>query len=64
MDFVDPAWAQKSDRPHDCPLSPDGVVQARETGRRLGGEDISHLFASPFLRAAETAHHQFWSDLS
>jgi len=52
MDFVDPSWKGK-----DAPLSPDGVVQARETGRRLRREGIRHVFASPFLRTVETAFH-------
>ena len=52
IDFVDPAW--RGDDPH---LSADGVVQARETGARLVGEAIQHIFASPFLRTVETAHH-------
>jgi broad specificity phosphatase PhoE len=33
------------------------VRQARETGQRLRGEGIRHIFSSPFLRAVETAHH-------
>ncbi len=52
IDFVDPSW--RGDDPH---LSADGVVQAKETGTRLIGEGIRHIFASPFLRTVETAHH-------
>jgi broad specificity phosphatase PhoE len=52
MDFVDPSWESC-----DPPLSPDGVVQAKETGIRLRNEGIRHIFASPFLRTVETAHH-------
>jgi broad specificity phosphatase PhoE len=52
IDFVDPTW-QGTD-PH---LSPDGVEQARETGERLRSESIRRIFASPFLRTVETAHH-------
>jgi broad specificity phosphatase PhoE len=33
------------------------VWQARETGERLRGAGIRHIFSSPFLRAVETAHH-------
>jgi broad specificity phosphatase PhoE len=51
IDFLDPSW-----KGHDPHLSPDGVVQARETGVRLRDEGIQHIFASPFLRAVETAH--------
>ena len=52
IDFVDPSW--KGNDPH---LSPDGVLQAKETGLRLRNEGIQHIFASPFLRTAETAHY-------
>jgi broad specificity phosphatase PhoE len=52
IDFVDPSW--RGDDPH---LSEDGIIQAQQTGLRLKGEGIQHIFASPFLRAVETAHH-------
>ena len=52
IDFVDKGW--KGVDPH---LAADGIVQARETGARLRGEPIRHIFASPFYRAVETAHH-------
>jgi broad specificity phosphatase PhoE len=55
LDVHDPAWLKTTDRPHDTPLSPDGLVQADEVGRRLARENIAHLFASPFLRAMQTA---------
>jgi broad specificity phosphatase PhoE len=55
LDFDDPTWFASAPRPHDPPLSPAGVVQARELGRRLQREPIAHLFASPFLRTVETA---------
>jgi broad specificity phosphatase PhoE len=54
-DFADPQWRQAAARPHDPPLSPDGLVQADELGRRLLGEGIAHVFTSPFLRAIQTA---------
>ncbi len=54
-DFVDPEWLKTAERPHDGPLSADGEVQARETGERLARERIDHVFASPFIRAAQTA---------
>lgn len=55
IDFVDPTWHERiGGDPH---LSEDGVVQARETGSRLVGEGIRRIFASPFLRTAETAHY-------
>jgi len=56
-DFVNPAWHRGAQRPHDPELSPDGVEQARELGRRLRGAGIRHIFASPFLRTVETASY-------
>jgi broad specificity phosphatase PhoE len=55
IDQVDPTWRRRNG--HDPHLAPAGVRQARETGERLRGEGIEHIFASPFLRAVETAHH-------
>ncbi len=52
IDFVDKTW-----RGADPPLSADGIVQAIETGARLRGEGIRHIFSSPFYRAVETAHY-------
>jgi len=52
IDFVDRNW--KGSDPH---LSVDGVEQAKQTGERLRGEGICHIFASPFLRTVETAHY-------
>lgn len=58
IDTVDPSWRSKNPHiEHNPHLSEDGIVQARETGVRLGGEGIQHLFASPFLRTVETAHY-------
>jgi broad specificity phosphatase PhoE len=55
IDQVDPTWRRRNGRdPH---LAEEGVRQARETGERLRGERIEHIFSSPFLRAVETAHH-------
>ena len=55
LDVHDPNWLKTTDRPHDTPLSPDGLIQAEEVGRRLASENIRHLYASPFLRAMQTA---------
>ena len=52
IDFVDPSW--KGDDPH---LSAEGIIQAQETGLRLQGKGIQHIFTSPFFRTIETAHH-------
>ncbi|WP_017324259.1 histidine phosphatase family protein [Synechococcus sp. PCC 7336] len=57
QDFADPDWHKTALRPHDPALSADGVVQAKELGQRLVGEGIDYIFASPFLRTIETAHH-------
>jgi broad specificity phosphatase PhoE len=54
-DFVEPEWVASAARPHDAPLSADGVVQAQDVGKRLAGEGLAHIFCSPFLRAVETA---------
>lgn len=55
MDFEQPEWVRASPRPHDAPLAQRGRLQAQETGDRLAAESIDHVFASPFLRAIETA---------
>jgi len=55
IDLVDPTWRRRNG--HDPHLSEEGVRQARETGERLRGEGIRHIYSSPFLRAVETAHH-------
>jgi broad specificity phosphatase PhoE len=55
LDFSNPEWLDTAERPHDCPLSPNGEQQARDTGARLRREPVAHLFSSPFIRAAQTA---------
>ena len=52
-----PTWRATAERPHDPPLSADGIIQAQETGARLARERIDHIFVSPFLRTVETAWH-------
>ncbi|MBI4489268.1 MAG: histidine phosphatase family protein, partial [Deltaproteobacteria bacterium] len=52
IDFVDPSW--KGDDPH---LSADGIIQAQETGLRLLGDCIQHIFTWHFMRTIDTAHH-------
>jgi broad specificity phosphatase PhoE len=56
LDFVNPDWFLTATRRYDPPLSDDGVVQARQLGQRLLGQDITHIFVSPFLRTIQTAH--------
>lgn len=55
LDTADPGWLLTAKRRHDTPLSSLGHVQAREVAARLAQEQVDHLFASPFLRALETA---------
>lgn len=56
LDFVNPDWFLTAERPYDPPLSDDGIGQARQLAKRLVGEAIAHIFASPFLRTVQTAH--------
>lgn len=56
LDFVNPEWFNTAERPYDPPLSEDGFIQARQLGQRLIGEEIMHIFASPFLRTVQTAN--------
>lgn len=55
QDFVDPAWHQTADRPHDPPLSEEGLIQVRQLAKRMQPEGISAIFSSPFLRCIQTA---------
>lgn len=57
QDFADPNWASSANRPHDPGLAPDGVTQARQLGDRMADASIDRVFASPFLRTIQTAHH-------
>jgi broad specificity phosphatase PhoE len=56
LDFVNPEWFNTAERRYDPPLSPDGEEQAKLLAKRLKGEGIGHIFASPFLRTVQTAH--------
>jgi broad specificity phosphatase PhoE len=56
LDFVNPDWFLTAERRYDPPLSDDGMVQAQLLARRLKGEKIAHIFASPFLRTVQTAN--------
>lgn len=55
LDFEDPNWHRTATCPYDPPLSEEGELQARETGRRLVAEGIDHIWSSPFLRCVQTA---------
>jgi broad specificity phosphatase PhoE len=56
VDFVDPDWVNRTDRPYDPPLSEDGEEQARQLAERLTDEGIGRVVSSPFLRTLQTAH--------
>ena len=56
LDFVNPEWFNTAEHPYDPPLSEDGLMQARQLGKRLKSENIVHIFTSPFLRTIQTAH--------
>ncbi|HHP7231014.1 MAG TPA: histidine phosphatase family protein [Xenococcaceae cyanobacterium] len=56
FDFVYPEWFNTAVRRYDPPLAEDGWLQAQQLGKRLKSENITHIFASPFLRAIQTAH--------
>ncbi|ACK64366.1 Phosphoglycerate mutase [Rippkaea orientalis PCC 8801] len=56
LDFVNPDWFNTAKRRYDPPLSDDGMIQAQQLGQRLKAENISHIFASPFLRTIQTAN--------
>ncbi len=55
LDFVNPNWFNTAKRRYDPPLSEDGFIQAKQLGKHLKKENISHIFASPFLRTIQTA---------
>jgi len=55
LDFEDPSWRERAPRPHDPPLSGAGEREARALAQRLAVERVDALFASPFLRCAQTA---------
>ena len=56
LDFVNPDWFLTAERRYDPPLSDDGMVQAQQLAKRLKKENITHIFASPFLRTVQTAN--------
>ena len=55
VDNIDPAWKATAERPFDPELAPQGVAEAWKLARRLEGERIDFVYASPFLRAVQTA---------
>jgi broad specificity phosphatase PhoE len=57
QDSVDPNWEANADRVHDPPLTDLGRWAAWRVGRRFveSGTTVDAVYASPFLRAVETA---------
>lgn len=57
LDSEDKNWKARSPRPHDSPLSARGHMQAQELAKYISasGVVIDHIFASPLIRAIETA---------
>jgi len=57
QDSVDPEWDTVADRRHDPPLTELGRWAAWRVGRRFAatGVGVDAVYASPFLRAVETA---------
>lgn len=55
VDFCDPDWKLTAERPDDPELSATGLAQAECLADKLAGENISHIFASHFIRAIQTA---------
>ncbi|MGD1910353.1 MAG: histidine phosphatase family protein [Rivularia sp. (in: cyanobacteria)] len=55
LDFVNPDWFLTAKRRYDPPLSDDGMIQAQQLAKRLKETNITHIFASPFLRTVQTA---------
>ena len=55
-DRFDRAWRRTAKRSYDTPLHVTGFEQAHSLGRFLEDKEITHIFASPLLRAIQTAH--------
>jgi len=56
-DSVTDDWHEVADRVHDPGLTDHGHWQASVAADRLTGEGIGAIYASPFLRAVQTADH-------
>jgi broad specificity phosphatase PhoE len=57
QDSVDPDWDDHADRIHDPGLTNHGHWQAKQAGDPLSEAAIDEIYASPFLRAVQTAGH-------
>lgn len=56
IDAVVKDWKSLPGCPGSLHLSPHGIEQARALARRLAGERVVHIFASPFYRTVQTAN--------
>ncbi|NIK78689.1 broad specificity phosphatase PhoE [Paenibacillus castaneae] len=57
LDLEDEAyWKHYARRPHDTPLSGNGIKQAQETAKFIKDEGVKFIFASPFFRTLQTAN--------
>ena len=57
QDSVTPNWHEVADRVHDPGLTDHGHWQTTTAGDRLREVGIEEIYASPFLRAVQTADH-------
>ena len=56
LDRFNKKWRRTAERPYDTPLHESGFEQAEKMGAFLKDKGIKHIFASPLLRAIQTAH--------
>lgn len=56
IDHVNPAWLETAENPHDPFLTQRGIEQAAALGKHLSTKNLTHIFASPFYRAVQTAN--------
>ena len=54
-DVADGEWWITAKRPHDPPLTPLGLRQARAAGLALVGQRVDCIYSSPFYRCVQTA---------
>lgn len=56
LDFIQPEWFETSPYPYDPPLSARGWQQSLELVSLIKTDRIEKIFASPYLRALQTAY--------
>jgi len=54
-DWVNPKWKETATSLEDSPLAEEGLKQAKELAEALKNADITHIFASPYVRTIQTA---------